>query len=113
MSYASECYNQICALDSMAVFDWGAIRQGQQPVALNNGKTLCLKSAGMVKWKGYIAITYNEGTDLYDIEFYRIRRQRRTASNPIPVPEKKVDYSVTDIFVDQLIETIDRQVLGR
>lgn len=101
--------NQIIAMDKYALGDWGAAYQNK--IASEDGNTLTLKSSGMVKWKGFIAITYNRGTDAYDLEFYRMRRPRKSPNNPFPIPEKKVDKSVERIYVDQLISVIDEQVL--
>ena len=108
---ATTCYNQIKTMDKMAMWDWGVLRT--RPTASSDGNTLTLKSSGMVKWKGYIAITYNTGSDLYDIEFFRIRKPRRTKANPFTIPEKKVDKTLDGVFFDMLINVIDGQVLGR
>ena len=110
MSAANVIFNQIKAMDSMALFDWGALRY--RPTASADGLTLTLKSSGMVPWKGYIAITYNQGSDLYDVEFYRMRKHRNP-KDPFAAPVKKVDRKVTDVFVDSLVSVIDRQVLKR
>jgi hypothetical protein len=53
----------------------------------------------MVKWKGYVYIKYNEGTDLYDIEFFRIRGVNI-----------KTDKGMTDIFAEDLVNVIDEVV---
>lgn len=101
--------NQIIAMDKYALGDWGAAFKEKK--AANDGNTLILKSSGMVAWKGSIAISYNRGTDAYDIEFYRMRRPRKSSANPFPIPEKKVDKTYERIYVDQLIDLIDGQVL--
>jgi hypothetical protein len=101
--------SQIVSMDKYALGDWGAAYQNK--VSSNNGKTLTLKSSGMVKWKGFIAITYNRGTDAYDLEFYRMRKPRKSINDPYPLPVKKVDKSLERIYVDQLISVIDEQVL--
>ncbi len=103
--------NQIKAMDKYALGDWGAAFK--RKISANDGNTLILKSSGRVAWKGNIAISYNRGTDAYDIEFYRMRRPRKTPTNPLPEPEKKVDRSYERIYVDQMIDLIDGQVLQR
>jgi len=93
MSIAQTIMTQIKTLDPRATWAWGA----KDFVATKNG--LLFKSSGMVKWKGYVHITLDEGQDLYDIEFYKMRGVKRT-----------VAAKVEGIFADQLVELIDSQV---
>ena len=57
---------------------------------------LKFKTSGMVKWKGYVYVRYNDATDLYDIEFFRIRNF-----------EVKIDNQVRDVFAEDLVRIID------
>ena len=93
MNAAQAILSQIKSLDPKALFAWGA------KDLVNTGKGLQFKSSGMTRWKGQVNIVYNEGTDLYDIEFFRIRKF-----------EMKVDSKVTDVFVEDLVRVIDAQV---
>jgi hypothetical protein len=60
--------SQIKQLDPMALFAWGA------KDLINMGDGLKFKSSGTVKWKGYVYIKYDEGQDLYNIDFFKIRK---------------------------------------
>ena len=93
MNTAQVILSQIKNLDPRALFAWGA------KDLVNTGKGLQFKSSGMTRWKGQVNIIYNEGTDLYDIEFFRIRNL-----------EVKVDAKVSDVFVEDLVRIIDKQV---
>ena len=116
MNAANIILQQIRTMDKMALWDWGCMKF--RPQSSNNGLTLTLKSSGYVPWKGFIAITLDEGADLYNIEFYRMRKPRiNRKKDPmgalLAVPVKKVDKSVDGVYFDQLVEIIDRQVLKR
>lgn len=93
MSIAKIILSQIKALDFWAMGAWGA----KELVAMNDG--LKFKTTGMVKWKGYVHVKYNRGTDLYDIDFFRIRSA-----------QIKMDKQVEGVFVEDLVETINSQV---
>lgn len=93
MQIAKTILNQIKALDKMALFAWGA----KEFVAMNDG--LKFKTSGMVKWKGYVYVHYNEGTDLYDVEFAQIRKF-----------EWKRRSMVEGVYVEDLVRIIDEQV---
>lgn len=92
---AKTIISQIKTLDPMALFAWGTSRYPL--VATKEG--LRFKTSGMVKWKGFVHIKYNPGTDLYDIDFFRIREH-----------EVKMDEQITDIYAESLVEVIDRRV---
>jgi len=93
MSVAKTILSQIKALDYRAMWAWGA----KDLVA---GKDyLMFKSSGMVKWKGYIKVTLDYGTDTYNVEFFRIRKS-----------EKKVDCELSGVYADMLVDIIDGQV---
>lgn len=90
MTIAQTIFSQIKTIDPRAIFAWGAKE------FVNMGDGLKFKTSGMVKWKGYVYVKYNEGTDLYDIEFFRIRDC-----------EIKCDKEMTGIFAEDLVHVID------
>jgi hypothetical protein len=53
----------------------------------------------MVKWKGYVYVKYDEGSDLYNIDFFRVRGV-----------DIKYDKQVEGVFVEDLVQIIDAQV---
>ena len=93
MPVAQTIRQQIIAIDRMAFFAWGV----KEMIANTNG--LQFKSTGMCRWKGWVDVKYNEGTDLYDIDFFRIRAGKLI-----------MDRKATDIFAEDLVTTIDGQV---
>jgi hypothetical protein len=93
MTIAQTILSQIKTIDPRATWAWGAKE------LVNMGDGLKFKTSGMVKWKGYVYIKYNEGTDLYDIEFFRIRGVNI-----------KTDKGMTDIFAEDLVNVIDEVV---
>jgi hypothetical protein len=93
MTIAQTILSQIKTIDPMATFAWGA------KDLVNMGDGLKFKTTGMVKWKGYVYIKYNQGTDLYDIEFFRIRNF-----------EVKNDKQMRDVFAEDLVNIIDSVV---
>lgn len=93
MSIAKNILEQIKAIDVWALGAWGA----KELVAMNDG--LKFKTSGMVKWKGCVYIQYNEGQDLYDVIFAKIRKY-----------EWKEQERVEGVYFDQLVEVIDRRV---
>ena len=93
MTIAQTILSQIKTIDPRATWAWGAKE------FVNMGDGLKFKTSGMVKWKGYVYIKYNEGTDLYDIEFFRIRNC-----------EIKCDKGMTDIYAEDLVSVIDSVV---
>jgi len=93
MSIAKTIHLQIKTIDYWALGAWGA----KDLVAMNDG--LKFKSSGMVGWKGQVYVKYNEGTDLYDIEFFRIRGAKVF-----------VDDIVEGVFVEDLVNVIDAQI---
>jgi hypothetical protein len=93
MTIAQTILSQIKTIDPRATWAWGAKE------LVNMGDGLKFKTSGMVKWKGYVYIKYNAGTDLYDIEFFRIRGANI-----------KTDKGMTDIFAEDLVNVIDSVV---
>jgi hypothetical protein len=93
MSVAQTIRQQINTIDRSAFMAWGV----KTMIANTNG--LQFKSTGMCRWKGWVDVKYNEGTDLYDIDFFRIRAGKLI-----------MDRKVADIFAEDLVATIDAQV---
>jgi hypothetical protein len=89
---AKTILSQIKTLDRMAMCAWGA----KNLVDIEDG--LMFNSSGMVKNKGYITIKLN-GNDLYDVTFGKIRKL-----------EYKELVRVEDVFVENLVETVDNMV---
>jgi len=93
MNTATIIRDQIRALDRFAFGAWGA------KDLLNMGNGLKFKTSGMVKWKGYVYVKYDEGSDLYNIDFFRVRGV-----------DIKYDKQVEGVFVEDLVQIIDAQV---
>jgi hypothetical protein len=93
MSVAQTIRQQINAIDRSAFMAWGV----KGMIANANG--LQFKTTGMVRWKGWVDVKYNEGTDLYDIDFFRIRAGKLI-----------MDRKATDIYAEDLVRTINAQV---
>ena len=91
MNTANTILQQIKTLDPRALFAWGA------KDLVNTGKRLQFRTGGMAKHKGLVHVKYNEGTDLYDIDFIK-------KSMPVVV------HAVSDVFVEDLVSTIDLTV---
>ena len=85
--------DQLRAVDPMAMPAWGAKE------LVNMGDGLKFKTSGMVRWKGYVYIKYDEGQDLYNVIFAQIRKM-----------EWKELSRVDGVFADQLVSVIDAQV---
>ncbi len=93
MNVATIIRDQIRALDRRAFMAWGA----KDFVGMGDG--LKFKTSGLVKWKGYVYIKYDEGMDLYNVQFARIRNL-----------DWKVDKEVNGVYVEDLVGIIDGQV---
>lgn len=93
MTIQQTIISQIRAIDPMATFAWGAKDWAATP----NG--LRFKSSGIVRWKGIVNVEYNDGSDLYDLEFFRIRGGKVF-----------MDDKVSDVFAEDLVRIIDSQV---
>ena len=93
MTIAKTIINQIQSIDNWAFGTWGA----KNLVAMPDG--LKFQSSGMTAWKGHVYIQYDEGQDLYNIIFGKIRKSVWKEQNRIE-----------GVFCDQLVELIDRQV---
>ena len=89
---AGVVYSQIKTMSPWAMAAWGA----KELVVLKDG--IQFKSSGMVKNKGIIQIKLN-GSDLYNVTFGKVRKFKY-----------KEIKKVTDVFVEDLIDTIDEMV---
>ncbi len=93
MNTAQTILSQIKTLDPMAMFAWGA------KDLVNMGDGLKFKTSGMTPYKGQVYIKYNEGRDLYEIQFFRIRNA-----------ELKMDKIVEDVYAEDMVGIIDNFV---
>lgn len=93
MNIATIIRDQIKAIDFWAFGAWGA------KDLVNTGKGLKFKTSGSVRWKGFVNVVYEEGKDLYKIEFFRIRGVKVIT-----------DKIVEDVFVEDMVNIIDAQV---
>jgi hypothetical protein len=93
MNVAQTILSQIKTLDPMALPAWGA----KDLMDMGNG--LKFKTSGMTPYKGHVYVRYNEGADLYDVSFYRIRKL-----------ELKMDKVVEDVYAQDLVSVIDNFV---
>lgn len=87
---AKTILSQLRIIDPIALFAWGA------KDFTDTGKGLQFKTSGMTPYKGFVRINYNEGQDLYEIEFFRIRKL-----------EVKVDKTVTEVYAEDMVGIID------
>lgn len=90
MEIAKTILNQIKTLDPRALWAWGA------KDLVNMGDGLKFKTSGMTPWKGWVYIKYIPGQDLYEIQFFRIRKT-----------EMKMDKVVENVFAEDMIGVID------
>lgn len=90
---AKEIVRQINTIDARAFLAWGAKE------FVNMGDGLKFKTSGLVRWKGYVNIRYDYGTDLYCIDFFKIR-----GVNIIP------HENLENVFVEDLVKLIDEVV---
>jgi hypothetical protein len=90
MNIATIIRDQIRAIDRFALGAWGA----KDLVAMKDG--LKFKTSGMVKRKCYVYVKYDEGMDLYDVIFARIRKL-----------EWIEDEKVEGVYAEDLVRIID------
>jgi len=93
MNTAQIILQQIKTMDPMAMHAWGARD------LVNMGDGLKFKTSGMVKWKGYVQVKYDQGQDLYNIDFFKIRGA-----------QLKMYKQVEGVFAEDMINTIDEVV---
>lgn len=92
MNIAQTILSQIKTLDARALWAWGA------KDLVNTGSGLQFKVGGMAKFKGQVLVKLN-ASDLYDIEFFKIRKG-----------EIKVTNTFNDVFAEDLVSMIDSVV---
>lgn len=92
MNIAKTILEQIRAIDGRAMWAWGA------KDIVNTGAGLQFKVGGLAKFKGHIHIKLN-ASDLYDIEFYKIRKG-----------DIKVTNKFDDVYAEDLVNVIDSVV---
>jgi hypothetical protein len=92
MNIAQTILSQIKTLDGRAMWAWGA------KDLVNTGSGLQFKVGGLAKFKGHVLIKLN-ASDLYDVEFYKIRKG-----------DIKVTNTFSDVFAENLVEVIDSVV---
>jgi hypothetical protein len=93
MSVAKIIMQQIKTLDKWAFAAWGA------KDFVDMGAGLKFKTSGMTRWKGHVYVKYDEGQDLYNIDFFRIRGV-----------DIKYDNKVEGVFAEDLVDFINAQV---
>jgi hypothetical protein len=93
MNTATIIRDQIRALDAWALGAWGTKDM------VNMGDGLKFKTSGMARWKGHVYVKYDEGRDLYDVDFFRVRKA-----------EIKYDSRVNGVFAEDLVNVIDKVV---
>lgn len=93
MQIAKTILQQIKAIDFFALGAWGA----KDFIAMKDG--LKFKTSGMVKWKGWVIVQYDEGKDLYNLIFGRVRKH-----------VWKEDKHIDGVYVEDLVRLIDEQV---
>jgi hypothetical protein len=93
MTIAKIIHTQLKQLDQMALWAWGT----KDLVAMNDG--LKFKTSGSVKWKGYVYIKYDEGQDLYNIDFFKICKMEIVYSEQLE-----------GVFAEDMVRLIDEVV---
>ncbi|KKM97137.1 hypothetical protein LCGC14_1171060 [marine sediment metagenome] len=79
---------------------------------INTGKGLRFKVNGAL-FRGYVEVTLDEGADLYDVEFYTMRRPPRNLKDGDFTPRaqvKKTHKQYDRVYCDQLTGLIDGTV---
>ncbi len=90
MNVAKTILTQIKTIDARAMWAWGS------KDLINTGKGLQFRVGGLAKFKGLVHVKYNEGMDLYDIDFIKMKKG-------MPVVVK----SSTSVYAEDLVNTID------
>jgi hypothetical protein len=90
MNASQEILYVIKTLDPWAMGAWGAEN------LTDMGDGLQFKTTGMTPWKGHVYIKYVYGRDLYEIQFFRIRKA-----------EIKMAKVIEDVYAEDLVRLID------
>ena len=117
LSVAQTIIDQIKATGgNMVFFDWGTSRFNPKFMTVQRDNMVGVKfrTAGLVKWKGWVEIMLNEGADLYELRFYRMRRPRKKKGEVFNtnLPEMKIDKEHDGVCWEDMSKLIDLQVLG-
>lgn len=87
---AQTILSQINTLDPRAFWAWGAKELTVTPEGLR------FRVGGLAKFKGLVHVKYNRGTDLYDVDFIKTRKDH------LGVVQTKYD-----LFAEDLVEALD------
>lgn len=90
MNTAQTILSQIKTIDAWALCAWGA----KDFVVMEDG--LKFKTSGMTPWKGHVYVKYNPVPDLYEVQFFRLRKS-----------QIKMDKVVEDVYAEDLVRIID------
>lgn len=93
MNIAKTILSQIKTIDAWALCAWGA----KDFVVMEDG--LKFKTSGMTPWKGHVYVKYNPVPDLYEVQFFRLRKS-----------QIKMDKVVEDVYAFDLVSVIDKFV---
>ena len=93
MNTAQTILSQIKTIDAWALCAWGA----KDFVVMEDG--LKFKTSGMTPWKGHVYVKYNPVPDLYEVQFFRLRKS-----------QVKMDKVVEDVYAFDLVSVIDKLV---
>lgn len=93
MNTAQTILSQIKTIDAWALCAWGA----KDFVVMEDG--LKFKTSGMTPWKGHVYVKYNPVPDLYEVQFFRLRKS-----------QVKMDKVVEDVYAFDLVSVIDKFV---
>jgi hypothetical protein len=90
MNASQEILYVIKTLDPWAMGAWGAEN------LTDMGDGLKFQTTGMTPWKGHVYIKYVYGRDLYEIQFFRIRKA-----------EIKMAKVIEDVYAEDLVRLIN------
>ena len=93
MNTAQTILSQIKTIDAWALCAWGA----KDFVVMEDG--LKFKTSGMTPWKGHVYVKYNPVPDLYEVQFFRLRKS-----------QIKMDKVVEAVYAFDLVSVIDKFV---
>lgn len=94
MNIAQTILSQIKTQDAWALSAWGA------KDFVNTGSGLQFKVGGLAEFKGHVLVKYNEGSDLYSLEFFKIRKGI-----------KNTVQSLEEVYAEDLVRLIDITVM--
>lgn len=92
LTVARTILGQIKQLDPRALMAWGA------KDFVGSSDSIQFKVGGMTRWKGKVIIRLN-GSDLYDVRFFRSRGTKVTE-----------DVTKPDIYAEDLVRVLDEKI---